>query len=182
LRIEFEDHSGSCTVFGERNTELAQRDYVYALIGDRTLHAYCDVFQLYDSRLFGIMMMKKTGVNHKYSWVYKHDIGFVNDPKTMMYIFNIRIFTTQSNKEMASVYCWDGKQFFKVILFNSVYKKVKNILIEGQWYAARLSKIEDKESLNRLDTFKLDSADKMITIEDYIKRKNIKQEAHEVLA
>jgi DNA polymerase-3 subunit alpha len=173
LRIEFEDHSGSCTVFGERNTELAQRDYVYALIGDRTLHAYCDVFQLHDSRLFGIMMMKKTGVNHKYSWVYKHDIGFVNDPKTMMYIFNIRIFTTQSNKEMASVYCWDGKQFFKVILFNSVYKKIKNILIEGQWYAARLSKIEDKESLNRLDTFKLDSSDKIITIEDYIKRKNI---------
>ncbi|MEY2973522.1 MAG: hypothetical protein RI886_1299 [Pseudomonadota bacterium] len=178
LRVEFEDHSGSCTVFGERNTELAQRDYVYALIGDRTLHAYCDVYQAQDSKLFNIMMMKKEGVDHKYSWVYKHDIGFINDPKTMMYVFNIRSFTTSTGKEMASVYCWDGKQFFKVVIFSAVYKKVKNILQEGEWYAARLSRIEDKETLNRLDSFKLDSADKIITIEDYIKRKQIKQEEY----
>ena len=176
LRVEFEDHSGSCTVFGERNTELAQRDYVYALIGDRTLHAYCDVYQAQDSRLFNIMMMKKEGMDHKYSWVYNHDIGFINDPKTMMHVFNIRSFTTSTGKEMASIYCWDGKQFFKVVVFSAVYKKVKNILKEGEWYAARLSRVEDKETLNRLDSFKLDSADKLITIEDYVKRKNIKKE------
>lgn len=176
LRVEFEDHSGSCTVFGERNTELAQRDYVYALIGDRTLHAYCDVYEAQDTRLFNIMMMKKDGIDHKYSWLYQHGIGFVSDEKTMMHIFNIRSFTTSSGKEMASVYCWDGKQFFKVVIFSAVYRKVKNILKEGEWYAVRLSGVEDKETLNRLDSFKLDSADKLITIEDYVKRKNIKKE------
>ena len=175
LRVEFEDHSGSCTVFGERNTELAQRDYVYALIGDRTLHAYCDVYQAQDSKLFNVMMMKKQGLDHKYAWVYKHDIGFINDPKTMMYVFNIRNFITSSGKEMASVYCWDGKQFFKVVIFAAVYKKVKGLLKKGEWYVARLSRVEDKETLNRLDSFKLDSADKIITIEDYIERKQIKK-------
>ena len=121
------------------------------------------------------MMMKKSGTDHKYSWVYKHDIGFINDPKTMMYVFNIRSFKTSTGKEMASVYCWDGKQFFKVVIFAAVYKKVKTLLKEGEWYAARLSKIEDKETLNRLDSFKLDSADKLITMEDYIVRKQIRK-------
>jgi DNA polymerase-3 subunit alpha len=177
LRVEFEDHSGSCTVFGERNTELAQRDYVYALIGDRTLHAYCDVYQAEDSRLFNIMMMKKAGTDHKYSWLYEHGIGYVTDEKTLAYIFNIRNFITSSGKEMASVYCWDGKQFFKIVIFAAVYKKVKQILKEGEWYAVRLSKVEDKDTLNRLDSYKLEAADKIITVDDYVKRKNLVKES-----
>jgi DNA polymerase-3 subunit alpha len=173
LRIEFEDHSGSCTVFGERNTEVAQRDYLYALIGDRTLHAYCDVYNYKDSKLYNIMMLKKQGENHLYSWLYQHGIGFVTDEKTLMYVFNARIFTTSSGKEMASVYCWDGRQFFKIVIFANVLKKIKHKLKEGEWYAVRLSEIEDKNSLTRLDSYKLESADKIITIEDYIKRKNL---------
>ena len=173
LRVEFEDHSGSCTVFGERNTELAQRDYVYALIGDRTLHAYCDVYEAEDSNLFSIMMLKKHGIDHKYAWLYDHGIGYVSDEKTLAYIFNIRNFITSSGKEMASVYCWDGKQFFKIVVFSAVYKKVKQMLKEGEWYAVRLSKVEDKDTLNRLDSYKLEAADKIITVDDYVKRKNL---------
>lgn len=174
LRIEFEDHSGSCTVFGERNTEVAQRDYLYALIGDRTLHSYCDVYSYKDSRLYDIMMLKKQGENHPYSWLYQHDIGFVTDPKTLMYVFNVRIFTTSTGKEMASVYCWDGRQFFKIVIFANVLKKMKSKLKEGEWYAVRLSQVEDKNSLTRLDSYKLESADKIITIEEYIERKGLK--------
>ena len=173
LRVEFEDHSGSCTVFGERNTELAQRDYVYALIGDRTLHAYCDVYNAEDSNLFKIMMLKKNGIEHEYKWLYDNGIGYVSDEKTLAYIFNIRNFTTSSGKEMASVYCWDGKQFFKIVIFSTVYQKVKNMLKEHSWYALRLAKIEDKNTLNRLDSFKLESADKIILVDDYIKRRNL---------
>jgi len=173
LRIEFEDHSGACTVFGERNTEVAQRDYLYCLIGDRTLHAYCDVYEAQDSKLWNIMMLKKKGENHEYSWLYQHDIGFVTDPKTLMYIFNIRIFTTSKNKEMASVYCWDGRQFFKIVIFANVLKNVKSKLKENSWYAVRLSRIEDKNSLTRLDSYKLEYSDKIISVEEYIERKNL---------
>ena len=74
---------------------------------------------------------------------------------------------------MASVYCWDGKQFFKIVIFSTVYQKVKNMLKEHNWYAIRLSKIEDKNTLNRLDSFKLESADKIILVDDYIKRKKL---------
>jgi len=173
LRVDLEDHSGSCTIFGERNTELGQRDYVYALIGDRTLHAYCDVYNVEDSNLFKIMMLKKIGVDHEYKWLYDNGLGFVNDEKTLAYIFNIRNFVTSSGKEMASVYCWDGRQFFKIVIFSTVYQKVKNLLKEHNWYAIRLSKIEDKNTLNRLDSFKLESADKIILVDDYIKRKQL---------
>ena len=93
------------------------------------------------------MMLKKKGEDHEYSWLYKHDIGFVTDPKTLMYIFNIRIFTTSKGKEMASVYCWDGRQFFKIVIFANVLKGVKSRLKENSWYAVRLSRIEDKNSL-----------------------------------
>ena len=176
LRIEFEDHSGSCTVFGERNTEVAQRDYLYILIGDRTLHAYCDVYEAENSKLWNIMMLKKKGEDHEYSWLYKHDIGFVTDPKTLMYIFNIRIFTTSKGKEMASVYCWDGRQFFKIVIFANVLKGVKSRLKENSWYAVRLSRIEDKNSLTRLDSYKLEYSDKIISVEEYIEKKNLKRE------
>jgi DNA polymerase III alpha subunit len=123
------------------------------------------------------MMMKKAGTDHKYSWLYDHGIGYVTDEKTLAYIFNIRNFITSSGKEMASVYCWDGKQFFKIVVFAAVYKKVKQILKEGEWYAVRLSKVEDKDTLNRLDSYKLEAADKIITVDDYVKRKNLVKES-----
>jgi DNA polymerase III alpha subunit len=119
------------------------------------------------------MMLKKHGIDHKYAWLYDHGIGYVSDERTLAYIFNIRNFITSSGKEMASVYCWDGKQFFKIVVFAAVYKKVKQMLKEHMWYAIRLTAVEDKNSLNRLDSFKLESADKIIPIDDYIKRKNL---------
>ena len=66
-----------------------------------------------------------------------------------------------------------GKQFFKIVIFSTVYQKVKNMLKEHSWYALRLAKIEDKNTLNRLDSFKLESADKIILVDDYIKRRNL---------
>ena len=93
-----------------------------------------------------------------------------------MYIFNIRIFTTSKGKEMASVYCWDGRQFFKIVIFANVLKGVKSRLKENSWYAVRLSRIEDKNSLTRLDSYKLEYSDKIISVEEYIEKKNLKRE------
>lgn len=174
LRIEFEDHSGSTTVFADRNAELATRDFVYALIGDRTLHAFCDAYEYINTPLYDFIMLRSQGKDHQYSWLYEHELGFVGDPKTLMYVFSIRTFTTSTGKEMANMYCWDGQSIFKVVIFTAAYKKVKNLIKEKNWYAVRLEQIKDKNALVRLDSYKLENDSAIISIEDYITRKGLK--------
>lgn len=174
LRIEFEDHSGSTTVFAERNTELATRDFVYALIGDRTLHSFCDAYEYYDTDLYNLMMLRKKGLEHNYSWIYETGLGLVDDEKTLMYVFHQRTFTTSKNTEMSNLYCWDGQNIFKVVVFPVVFKKIKHLLKPGRWFAVRLEKIEDKKTLTRLDSYKIQDDRGIIGIDDYIERKGLK--------
>jgi len=178
LRIEFEDHSGGTTVFAERNTELATRDYVYALIGDRTLHAFCDAYEYHDSDLYKLMMFQNKGLNHEYSWLYGTGLGLVDDEKTLMYIFHQRTFTTAKDKEMSNLYCWDGHNIFKIVVFPTVFKKIKHIIKVNSWFAVRLEKIEDKQTLTRLDSYKIESDAGIIAVENYIERKGLKKESY----
>jgi hypothetical protein len=173
LRIEFEDASGSATVFAERDTEVAVRDYVYALIGDRTLHSFCDAYNYIDTPLHEFVKLQTKAENHDYSWLYETGLGTVTDEKTLLYIFHTRYFTTQTGKDMANLYCWDGKQIFKIVVFPGVFGKVKNIINKGSWYAAKLAKIEDKKTLTRLDAYKIENDRAMIPIEKYIEMKGL---------
>lgn len=173
LRVEFEDYSGSSTVFADRNTELANRDYVYALIGDRTLHSFCDAYNYVGSELHNFVMLRQKGDNHEYNWLYDTGLGHVDEEKTLMYVMHSRVFTTSKDKTMANMYCWDGRQIFKVVIFPRPYAKLKGIIKQGQWYAARLSKIEEKQTLTRMDSYKVESDSAIISIENYIQRKNL---------
>lgn len=175
LRIEFEDYSGSSTVFADRNTELANRDYVYALIGDRTLHSFCDAYNYVGSDLHKFIMLRQKGNNHEYNWLYETGLGHVEEEKTLMYVMHSRVFTTSKDKVMANMYCWDGKEIFKVVIFPKPYTKLKSIIKQGQWYAARLSKIEEKQTLTRMDSYKVESDSAIISIDNYIDRKNLKR-------
>lgn len=174
LRIEFEDHSGSTTVFAERNTELSTRDFVYALIGDRTLHSFCDAYEYDGTELHDLIMLMKQEDNHEFGWLKEHGLGHVEDEKTIMRIFHMRKFITSTEKEMANLYCWDGQSIFKVVVFPNTLKKVKHLLKVNEWFAARLEKIEDKKSLTRLDSYKVESDSGLISLQDYIQRKGIK--------
>ena len=75
---------------------------------------------------------------------------------------------------MANLYCWDGQSIFKVVVFPNTLKKVKHLLKVNEWFAARLEKIEDKKSLTRLDSYKVESDSGLISLQDYIQRKGIK--------
>lgn len=178
LRIEFEDHSGSTTVFAERDTEIAVRDYVYALIGDRTLHSFCDAYEYHETDLHKFLVFRKHGESHEYSWLHKTGLGYAEDEKTLMYVFHMRFFTTSTGKEMANLYAWDGRQIIKIVLFSTVFRKVKNMLKKNQWYAAKLNRIEDKKTLTRLDSYKIDSENGIISVENYIARKGISKESY----
>jgi len=174
LRIEFEDASGSATVFAERDTEVAVRDYLYALIGDRTLHSFCDAYQYIDSPLHQFIQLRAKGVDHDYSWLYPSGLGHVENDKTLLYIFHTRFFTTQAGKDMANLYCWDGKQIFKIVVFPGVFGKLKSIIKKNEWFAAKLDKIEDKKTLTRLDSYKIENERSMIPVAKYIEMKGLK--------
>jgi hypothetical protein len=160
-------------VFADRNTEMANRDYVYALIGDRTLHSFCDAYNFIGSDLHKFITLRQKGDNHEYNWLYDTGLGHVDEEKTLMYVMHSRVFTTSKDKTMANMYCWDGRQIFKVVIFPRPYTKLKGIIKQGQWYAARLSKIEEKQTLTRMDSYKVESDSAIISIENYIERKNL---------
>jgi hypothetical protein len=74
---------------------------------------------------------------------------------------------------MANLYCWDGKEIFKIVLFPAVFGKLKSIIKKGSWYAAKLAKIEDKKTLTRLDSYKIENERSMIPIGKYIEMKDL---------
>jgi DNA polymerase-3 subunit alpha len=173
MRVELEDHSGSVSVFVDRNAEISTRDYLYAIIGDRTLHMYCDVYHYEGSELQKLIAMKNAGKDHEYSWLYNHDLGVVGDEKCLIYIFNDRMFVTSSGKEMANLYAFDGEKFVKIVVFPAIYRKLKNVIASGDWFAARLGQVDEKADLKRLDSYKIVNDTALISIKDYIQRKGL---------
>jgi hypothetical protein len=83
---------------------------------------------------------------------------------------------TSKDKEMSNLYCWDGKSIFKIVVFPTPFKKIKSIVKPGHWFAVRLEKIEDQKTLTRLDSYKIESESGVISIENYIERKDLKKE------
>lgn len=178
LRVEIEDATSSATIFCERNTEIANRDFIYALIGDKTMHMHCDAYEHHGSDLSNLMSIRDLGREHEYSWLYNHGLGDVTSEKSLLYIFSIRHFITSKGKEMANVYAWDGERMVKIVVFPTIYKKLKPLLVKNNWYAAKMSKIEDRDQLSRLDSFKFDNENSLITVDNYIERKNIQRDVY----
>lgn len=176
MRVELEDHSGSVSVFVDRDTEISPRDYIYGLIGDRTLHMFCDVYHYDDSELDQLIKMRDNGKNHEYSWIYDHGLGVVGDEKCLIYVFSARTFTTSTGKEMANLYAFDGEKIVKIVVFPAIYKKLHHLIKSKTWYAARLGAIDEKVDLKRLDSYKIVNDTALIKVEDYIQRKQIKKE------
>jgi hypothetical protein len=77
---------------------------------------------------------------------------------------------------MSNIYCWDGSNIFKVVMFPQTFKKLKHIVKPNNWFAARLEKIEDKQSLTRLDSYKVETENGIIAIDNYIERKSLRKE------
>lgn len=173
LRVEIEDQSGSTTIFCDRNAEIANRQLIYALIGDRTLHTFCDAYEYHNSNLIDIIDMMDNGLNHDYAWLYNEELGNSDSDKSLVNIFSMRTFITAKGKQMANIYAWDGVKIIKIVIFPTVYTKVKHLIDGTGWYAIKMSKIIEKESLTRLDSYKLASDTGIIKIEDYISRKGL---------
>lgn len=178
LRVEIEDQSGSTTIFCDRNAEIANRDLIYALIGDKTLHMFCNAYEYHGTDLMKLVELMDEGVNHDHAWLYNEELGTSDTDKSLVYIINVRTFVTSKGKNMANIYAWDGVKILKIVLFPAVYGKVKSVVDSNKWFAIKMSKIVDKAALTRLDSYKLASDTAIITVDDYIKRKSINKELY----
>ena len=178
LRVEIEDSTNSVSVFADRNEPIAQSDFYYALVGDRTLHMYADVYDYVDTELYKLTQVIRQGKDHEFGWVYGEGVDTAENSNTvMMYIFSVRTFTTNKGKEMACVYGWDGERFVKIVIFPALYQKIRPQLSQRGWHAAKLEEMADRNDRSRLDSYKLKNAFSLITMEDFVNRKGLKQDA-----
>lgn len=173
LRVEIEDSSGSTTIFCDRNAEISNRDLVYALIGDRTLHMFCNAYEYASSGIIDLINVFDLGKEHEYSWLYQEELGSAESEKSLIYVFSVRSFITSKGKPMANMYGWDGEKIIKIVVFPAIYPKAKNILDTNKWFAIKMSKIVEKDSLTRLDSYKLSSDTSIISVDEYIQRKHL---------
>jgi len=169
VRIEFEDPTGSFTVFADLDNELKKRDYVNALVGDRTLHCYADATETVNE-VTDLMDMVASGLDHDHAWLYDHDLGTMGDGKALVKVVNVRAFKTAKGKMMASVYVWDGNGFHKIVIFPYLYGRYAQKLskLEGKWVAVKPTPISKDD-----EGYKIDGAEAIIDINDYCRRMNI---------
>lgn len=173
LRVELEDSTASASIFCDRNTEIGNRDFVYALIGDRTMHMHCDAYDYHDTDIHSLVKIMDQGLDHKYSWLYNTGLGDSTAEKSLLYMLSVRSFTTSKGKEMANIYAWDGTKMLKIVLFPMIYKKVAPMIKGSGWYAAKLKDVKDHKEYSRVDSFTLDNENSLITIDSYIDRKKL---------
>lgn len=176
LRVEIEDQTSSVSVFCDRNAEIANRDFMYFMIGDRTLHMYCDAYNYAGSELYDLASLMAKGKNHDYKWLYDTGLGDSNDERSLLYVFSTRSFTTSKGKDMANIYAWDGERTLKIVVFPMLHGKIRHLLGKTGWHAAKLKGVKDLEVAARLDSYTLENENSLITIEDYIKRKSLIKE------
>jgi DNA polymerase-3 subunit alpha len=175
LRVELEDQDASTTVFCDRGAEIANRNFIYALIGDRTMHMHCDAYDCEDTDLYKYVELISKGKDHEYSWLYKEELGDSSSDKSLLYVFSTRTFVTSKDKTMANVYCWDGEKMVKVVIFPSVYKRLSHVVGKTGWYAAKLNPVKNINSFVRLDSYTFLNENSLISIEDYIERKGLRR-------
>ena len=169
VRIEFEDSTGSFSVFADLDNELNKRDYVYALVGDKSLLCYGDAEDP-DSDAVIMMNMVRQGLDHDHSWLYDHGLGDITTSKALARIVSVRSFKTSKGAMMASVYVWDGNDFHKIVIFPYLYSRYAQKLgkIKNQWVAVKPAPI------SKTDTgYKIDGAEDIIDINDYCRRMSI---------
>ncbi|MAG73643.1 hypothetical protein CL620_04965 [archaeon] len=174
MRVELEDETGSMVLFAEKDSEIASRDYIYALVGDKGLHMFCDAFDHIETDFHNLITLISKGTYHDNNYLYSNGLGLASDEKALIYCVRYRSFVTSKGTMMTTMYCWDGKNFVKVVIFPKLYKSFASILSTDQWYAAKLDAVTDRKNrIGKIDGYKLNTPNSMIKLEDYIERKKI---------
>jgi DNA polymerase III alpha subunit len=173
LRVEMEDESGSATIFSDRNAEIANRDFIYALIGDRTMHMHCDVYSYEESEVEKFVSIVKSGMDNEWSWLYDHGLGTSSNDKSLIYVFSERNFVTSAGKTMGSMYAWDGQSFIKISIFPALYAKIMRFWNGPGWYASKLDPLKRQSEKCEFKSFTFANDNSLLDVEAYIERRKL---------
>ncbi len=120
FKVDIEDSTGSVTVFGDKDHPIKAKEYICALVGDKSLVAYCDATQLDDLdnpfvQLLNLMAddVVPEGIGEAVSY----GAGDINAGISLGIVLKNRVFKTKKGDPMSNAYIYDP-------LMNEVHKVV----------------------------------------------------------
>lgn len=167
FRVELEDTSGSASVFGSLDMSIKTKDYLLALVGDRTLFYHTDATLAEDN--FDDPFVQFLRDMDKPFIIPKDlidcQIGGEGDSPSLVRIIGTRIFKTKANKIMANIWVYYPveKSFRKLVAFSTVYGKNTRRFIPWSWVIIKTSDIKGGG----------EAIDDVIGVEEFCNLKNI---------
>lgn len=132
FRVEFEDSTGAITYFAEQNDVIDQGDFMIAMVGNKTVYNYIDVYSLgEDENDPFYQFLLDDGLSEYKEFCYQHDIADFSGDKALCKIVGIREFMTKTGKPMGSMLCWDGNEYRSFVIFPQQY--AANVLRLKKW-------------------------------------------------
>lgn len=148
FQVEMEDPTGSVITFGDVEMQLKTREHIYALVGDKSLIAYCTTDEpqkwmdsTIDDLIHGSMpsvekfaifmnILNSGKFTELSQSLAEYDVGSIHSEKSFGIIMRCRIFTTRNGKIMASLYIYDPKEnkVYKLVIFNKTLESVIHIV------------------------------------------------------
>lgn len=145
FRVELEDVSGSVSVFGSLDMSIKARDYIIALVGDKTLHCFAHATTAednFDDEFLNFLREMDTSFQMPKVLADKN-IGGADDERSLMRVVSYRYFKTKTNKVMGTVWLYDpiGKEFRKYTAFPQSYGRILGDLTPWNWVIIKSSAI-----------------------------------------
>lgn len=134
FRVEFEDTSGSLTVFAPKDFKIKDGDFLIALVGDKTIHSYIDVYAIDESQDHPLYQFLKEDFIDQAKECYGYDVLTITEAKEKLrgdieipflkvlgHVVSAKPFRTKKGDLMCYGYVWDGQDFHKLTLFPRQY-------------------------------------------------------------
>jgi len=136
FRVELEDVSGVISCFGSKDMTLKTRDYVIALVGDKTLIAYWDIANgTEEDPFYEFLNMCSSGSDGPYGELLSRGAGGIDDEKTLFQVVRVRPFKNKKGKLMANVYGWSPQDrvMVRFLAFEKQFGKYVDLMTPWRW-------------------------------------------------
>ena len=148
FRVEIEDSTSSVTGFGDLEMNLKTREHIYALVGDKSIIAYCQTDEpqkwmdaSLDDLISGSMasdekfaiflnLLSSGSFDTLAEELRPHGVGDFDSEKSLGIVMRCRIFNTKTGKLMASMYMYDPvkNRIYKIVIFNRTLPSVIHLV------------------------------------------------------
>jgi DNA polymerase III alpha subunit len=148
FRVEVEDSTGSITGFGDLEMNIKTREHLYALVGDKSIIAYCETDEpqkwmdatlddlihstLDNTQKFAIFLnlLNRDEFTDLAESLKPYGVGDFDSEKSLGIVMRCRVFNTKTGKLMASMYMFDPiqRRIYKIVIFNRTLNSVIHLV------------------------------------------------------